>query len=139
LIPGANSEKTPWVAPNRYEKAARFRSAVRQFLRTSEDAARSAGVTPSQHLLLLQIAGSGNGTTTVSELVDKLALTQSAVTELVQRAEQAGLVRRAPSVADGRVVHLSLTADGDQKLAQVHDALGPERSRLRRVVDALDN
>jgi DNA-binding MarR family transcriptional regulator len=127
------------VTPNRYEKAAQFRSAVRHFLRTSEDAARSAGVTPSQHLLLLQIAGSGNGTTTVSELVDKLALTQSAVTELVQRAEQAGLVRRAASPADGRVVNLTLTADGDRKLAQVHDAIGPERVRLRRMVDAIDN
>ena len=127
------------MAANRYAKAAEFRAALRRFLRTSEDAARAAGVTPRQHLVLLQIAGSENGTTTVSSLVEKLALTQSAVTELVQRAEQAGLVQRAPSPDDGRVVHLSLTPDGETKLAQVHDALGRERTELRRVVDDLED
>ncbi|MFL5953385.1 MAG: MarR family winged helix-turn-helix transcriptional regulator [Gaiellaceae bacterium] len=126
------------MAGNRYAKAAEFRAALRRFLRTSENAARAAGITPGQHLLLLQIAGCGDGTTTVSALVDRLALTQSAVTELVQRAEQAGLVRRTPSAADGRVAHLSLTPAGEAKLARVHDALGPERSELRRVVDALE-
>jgi DNA-binding MarR family transcriptional regulator len=126
------------VAGNPYAKAAVFRSALRRFLRTSETAAREAGITPGQHLLLLQIAGCDEGTTTVSGLVEKLALTQSAVTELVQRAEHAGLVRRAVSDKDGRVAYLSLTATGEEKLAQVHGALGPERTELRRVVDALD-
>jgi DNA-binding MarR family transcriptional regulator len=125
------------VAGNRYAQAAAFRAALRRFLRTSENAARAAGITPRQHLLLLQIAGCENGTSTVSGLVDKLALTQSAVTELVQRAEHAGLVQRAASADDGRVVHLSLTREGEAKLAQVHDALGRERAELRRVVDAL--
>jgi DNA-binding MarR family transcriptional regulator len=126
------------VAGNPYAKAAEFRSALRRFLKTSEDAARTAGITPRQHQLLLQIAGCPTGTATVSGLVEKLALTQSAVTELVQRAEQAGLVRRATSAADGRVAHLSLTAAGAQRLAEVHRALGPERARLRRLIDALD-
>lgn len=123
---------------NRYAKAADFRAALRRFLRTSENAARAAGITPSQHLLLLQIAGCEGGTTTISNLVERLAQTQSAVTELVQRAEQAGLVERAPSTEDGRVTHLSLTPTGEAKLAEVHDALGAERSQLRRVVDALE-
>jgi DNA-binding MarR family transcriptional regulator len=123
---------------NRYAKAAEFRAALRRFLRTSENAARAAGITPRQHLLLLQIAGF-DGAATVSGLVDKLSLTQSAVTELVQRAEQAGLVQRTTSAADGRVAHLSLTAEGEARLAAVHDALGRERSDLRRVVDSLDD
>jgi DNA-binding MarR family transcriptional regulator len=127
------------VAGNQYAKAAEFRAALRRFLRTSEDAARDAGITPAQHLLLLQIAGCPEGTTTVSKLVDKLALTQSAVTELVQRAEQAGLVRRAMSAVDARVAHLSLTPAGEQRLADVHGSLGAERAKLRRVVDALDD
>jgi DNA-binding MarR family transcriptional regulator len=126
------------VAGNPYAKAAEFRAALRRFLRTSEDAARDAGITPQQHLLLLQIAGSPDGTATVSGLVEKLALTQSAVTELVQRAEQAGLVRRSASAVDGRVAHLSLTKDGETRLAQVHGVLGRERADLRRVIDRLD-
>jgi len=127
------------VGSTRYAAAARFRAELRSFLRRSERAAREAGITPGQHLLLLQIAGSDGGEATISSLVEKLALTQSAVTELVQRAESAGLVRRKGSPADGRVVYLSLTSEGEEKLARVHDALGPERAQLRRIVDSIDD
>ena len=123
---------------NRYRAAAQFRAELRRFLRRSEDRARQVGITPRQHLLLLQVAGAPNRTTTVTELVTTLALTQSAVTELVQRAEAAGLVARAQSPRDGRVVNLSLTRLGEEKLAAVYAALGPERLQLRRVIDALD-
>jgi DNA-binding MarR family transcriptional regulator len=120
-----------------YQVAAAFRAELRRFLRRSEDASRANGITPRQHLLLLQIAGAPEGVSTVSDLVSTLSLTQSAVTELVQRAELAGLVERSPSQEDGRVVHLSLTKLGTEKLAAVHNALGPERAQLRRVVDEL--
>jgi DNA-binding MarR family transcriptional regulator len=123
---------------NRYRAAAQFRAELRRFLRRSEDCARRNGITPRQHLLLLQIAGADGGSTTVSQLVDLLALTQSAVTELVQRAEQAGLVNRIVSTTDGRVFHLTLTADGAKRLGRVHDALGPERAHLRALIDAFD-
>lgn len=125
------------MASNRYTSAARFRAELRRFLRESEDCAREHGLTPRQHLLLLQVAGAPNHTTTVTELVATLALTQSAVTELVQRAEAAGLVQRTPSSTDGRVMHLTLTQEGEAKLEAVHVALGPERTRLREVMDAV--
>ncbi|HEV8098027.1 MAG TPA: MarR family transcriptional regulator [Gaiellaceae bacterium] len=125
------------MAENPYAAAAKFRAELRQFLRRSEDCSRRYGITPRQHLLLLQIAGAPGGTTTVSELVSSLALTQSAVTELVQRAEAAGLVQRAASRDDGRVVQLTLTSEGATKLAAVHRALGPERAQLKRVIDDL--
>lgn len=124
------------MAVNRYAAAAGFRAELRKFLRRSEDLARQHGLTPRQHLLLLQIAGAEEGTTTVSALVTSLALTQSAVTELVQRAEQAGLVQRAGSKTDGRVVHLSLTPEGERRLAAVHEALGPERAQLQGVIES---
>jgi DNA-binding MarR family transcriptional regulator len=127
------------MTSNRYTGAALFRAELRRFLRRSEDVARRAGITPRQHLLLLQIAGAEGGRTTVSELVSTLALTQSGVTELVQRAEAAGLVTRTTSSSDGRVAHLTLTAEGERQLAAVHEALGPERSHLRKVMDALES
>ena len=124
---------------NRYRNAALFRAGLRRFLRESEERARENGVTPRQYLLLLQIAGAEGESTTIKELVDTLALTQSAVTELVQRAEQCGYVQRAGSKTDGRVVHLTLTPEGEDKLAAVHGALGPERAQLPRVVEAALN
>lgn len=122
-----------------YRAAAEFRAELRRFLRRSEDISRRAGITPNQYLLLLQIAGSNDGTSTVTQLVQQLQLTQSAVTELVQRAEQAGLLRRAASTTDGRVVHLRLTELGDERLRTVHGALGTERAQLRRLVDRLED
>jgi DNA-binding MarR family transcriptional regulator len=80
------------------------------------------------------IAGADGGTSTVSELVGRLQLTQSAVTELVQRAEEAGLLSRSPSPVDGRIVHLRLTDAGEERLAAVYDALGAERRHLRDLV-----
>jgi DNA-binding MarR family transcriptional regulator len=124
---------------SQYRPAAEFRAELRRFLRRSEDVARGVGITPNQYLLLLQIAGSDDGTRTVTQLVQQLQLTQSAVTELVQRAEQAGLLERNASKTDGRVVHLSLTAVGLERLESVHAALGPERAQLRRMVGGLDD
>src|SRR5919201_242347 len=108
----------------RYAAAASFRAELRRFLRQSEESARRHRLTPRQHLLLLMIAGADGATSTVSELVRLLQLTQSAVTELVQRAEEAGLVTRSPSPIDGRVVNLRLTPEGERRLAIVNRDLG---------------
>jgi DNA-binding MarR family transcriptional regulator len=124
---------------SQYRAAAEFRAELRRFLRRSEDVARRAGITPNQYLLLLQIAGSDNGTRTVTQLVQQLQLTQSAVTELVQRAEQAQLLQRSASKTDGRVVHLSLTELGAERLGAVHSALGAERGHLRRMIGGLED
>jgi DNA-binding MarR family transcriptional regulator len=127
------------VAPSDYAAAADFRAELRRFLRRSEECARRYGITPRQHLLLLMIAGTDDGLSTVSMLVERLQLTQSAVTELVQRAEEAGLLRREQSPTDGRVVHLRLTEQGEERLGAVHQALGPERRELKEIVDRLDD
>jgi DNA-binding MarR family transcriptional regulator len=125
------------MAGNRYRPAAQFRAELRGFLRRSEELSRANGVTPKQYLLLLQIAGAEDGETTVSELVETLALTQSAVTELVQRAEQAGFVTRRSGTTDARVWHLSLTNLGLAKLDAIHDELGPERKHFRELIERL--
>lgn len=137
-MPSGPGERTGSVPAIPYEDAADFRAELRRFLRRSEDCARSNGLTPAQHLLLLQIAGSPGARSTVSELVERLALTQSTVTELVQRAVAAGLVARRASPDDGRVVILTLTRQGRERLDRVHTELGPERAQLRRIVDRLD-
>src|ERR1044071_3500439 len=110
-------------APTEFEQAAAFRASLRRFHRVSEDAARRAGLTPRRHLLLLMIKGAPHGAerSTVSELCERLQLAQSTVTELVQRAEEAGLVRRATARDDGRVAYLTLTAEGEKRLAAVHE------------------
>lgn len=119
---------------------AEFRSALRSFLRTSEQLARAQGLTPQRHLLLLMIKGAPNRSAqaTVTELAERMQLAQSTVTELVSRAEDAGLVERERSVADGRSAHLRLTPEGEARLARVFDAHEGERHELRRMLAELE-
>ena len=72
------------------------------------------------------------------ELGQRLHLAQSTVTELVNRAAQAGLVRRGTSPDDGRVVYVQLTEEGDRRFAEAFRALAHERRALHDVVTKLD-
>ena len=78
------------------------------------------------------IKGAPDGTerTTMTELAERLQLAQNTVTELVARAEVAGLLEREPSQADGRVVYLRLTKEGDRRLAATVSALRADRQHL---------
>ena len=124
----------------RVVEVAEFRAALRRFLRQSERVARKSGLTPQRHLLLLMIKGARDGSerSTVTELADRLQLAQSTVTELVSRAEEAGLVERQQSQRDARVAYLRLTADGEQRLEDSFTALGTERAQLREAFSAFD-
>jgi DNA-binding MarR family transcriptional regulator len=116
--------------------AAEFRASLRLFLRRSERAARQSGLTPQRYLLLLMIKGARDGTerSTVTELAERLQLAQSTVTELVSRAEEAGLVQRQQSNQDGRVAHLTLTHEGEARLLRAFVDLEAERQQLRTAV-----
>ena len=116
-----------------------FRAALRRFLRRSERVARQSGLTPQRYLLLLMIKGApdGSGESTVTELSRRLQLAQSTVTELVSRAEEAGLVEREASQTDARVAHLRLTPEGERRLHLSFTGLEIERKQLRDAVDHL--
>jgi DNA-binding MarR family transcriptional regulator len=119
-----------------YREAAELRSALRRFMRRSEEIARRHGLTPNQYLLLVLIKGTPDGSerSTVTDLVERLALSQSTVTELVQRAERAGLLQREQADHDARVAHLRLTDLGEQRLGAAFTELGPERRVLRELI-----
>lgn len=103
---------------------AEFRYQLRKFLRFSERAARSNGLTPQQHQLLLGIAGlTDRGWATITELAEFLQERHNAVVGLVQRAERRGLVRKDHSTNDHRVVRVYLMPKGEkllQKLTKLH-------------------
>jgi DNA-binding MarR family transcriptional regulator len=128
------------VDTNAAMHVAAFRAALRSFLRESELAARTSKLTPQRYLLLLMIKGAPDGSerATVTDLVDRLGLAQSTVTELVNRAEEVGLIEREPSEQDGRVAHLLLTAEGERRLAASFTRLDVERERLRVAFSELE-
>ena len=115
---------------------ARFRRALRLFLRFSEEAARDAGLTPSQHQLLLAVRGhDGDGPPTTGDLADALQLKLHSTVELVARAEAAGLVVTATDPDDARRRLVSVTPDGEAHLTEL-TAL--HRAELRRFRDDLE-
>lgn len=112
-----------------FQTLARFRHALRVFLRFSEDAARSEGLTPAQHQLLLAIRGHPSGTSpSVGDLAEALQLRNHSVVGLVDRAEAAGLVGSLDDPNDGRRRLVSLTAEGDTVLQRL---TARHRSELR--------
>jgi len=119
---------------------AEFRAALRQFLRRSERVARGSGLTPQRYLLLLMVKGAADGSekSTVTELAQRLQLAQSTVTELVSRAEEAGLIQREQSNTDARVAHLRLSDEGERRLALAFTGLAAERTNLRDAFAHLD-
>lgn len=108
------------IAKTDYESIAAFRYAIRRFLRFSEQAARREGVTPQQHQLLLAVKGfPGRDYASVSELAERLQMRQHSMVGLIDRTEAQGLVRRSQGVTDRRQVFVSLTPEGEAKLARL--------------------
>ena len=123
------------ITRREYRSLAEIRHRIRFFLAFSEDRARSAGLEPAQHQLLLAIEGLPPKTVpTVGTLARRLGVRHHSAVELANRAERARLIRRTKAADDQRVVTLALTARGKAllvKLALEH------REELRRAAPAL--
>jgi DNA-binding MarR family transcriptional regulator len=129
----------PGPVPDELARAAAFRTELRRFLHRTEAVAADLGLTPQRYDLLLQLKAAPSGYSTVTELGRLLHLRQTAVTELVKRAEEAGLIRRRRSEEDRRVFLLELTEDGNTRVTRVFEALRRDRAALARVFEDLDH
>jgi DNA-binding MarR family transcriptional regulator len=118
-----------------YRAFAEFRHVLRRFINFSEMAARSAGIEPQQHQLLLALKGlPADLRPTIGTLAERLQLRHNSTVELAQRSIESGLVQRRSSPHDGREVLLSITARGErllQKLSFEH------RTEMRSAAPAL--
>jgi DNA-binding MarR family transcriptional regulator len=91
-----------------------------------------------------------SGPTRLTQLAALAGVTQPAMTQLISRLEDDGLVRREPDPADGRVVQVTVTDDGRATLARrrarraerltvILAQLSPEhRAALTAALPALD-
>ena len=92
-----------------------FRVTLRRFLRWSEEQAAEAGLTTTQHQLLVAIKGHpGPRPPAIREVAEYLLLQSHSAVGLVDRAEAAGLVRRRADPDDARVARVELTGKGDK-------------------------
>lgn len=105
-----------------YEQLAMFRYRIRKFIRFSEEAARSKGLTPQYHQLMLSIMGFPDREhATPTELAERLQITPHACVELVKRCEELGLVSRFPNEQDKRSTFIRLTEHGMELLAELSE------------------
>jgi DNA-binding MarR family transcriptional regulator len=121
-----------------YENLLTFRASLRRFLHWSETQARTAGLTPAQHQLMLAVKGHpGAQGPAIGDLAGYLMLRHHSTVELVDRAVAAGLVERWGDDEDGRVIRVRLTADGEARLASLAEAHLDELRSLAPVLDTV--
>jgi DNA-binding MarR family transcriptional regulator len=103
-----------------YESLAELRYQILRFLRFSEHAARTAGLEPRQHQLMLALKGwPGNLRPRIGELADRLQIRHHSAVELVNRLSAGGYVQRSRGTKDAREVLLSLTPKGERILRKL--------------------
>jgi DNA-binding MarR family transcriptional regulator len=129
--PGSSPQQ-PALADADFARLLAFRDGLRSFLHWSEAQAGRAGLTAMQHQLLLVVRGHGS-TPTVGDIAAHLLLRHHSVVELIDRAARAGLVERNHDQDDHRSVRVSLTPEGEARLAQLSAAHIEELARLEAV------
>lgn len=114
-----------------YARLLALRTGLRHFERWSAQQAQAAGLTPTQHQLLLAVRGHGDPAgPTIGEAADYLLLQHHSAVGLVDRAEAAGLVERVRDAEDHRVVRLRLTPSGARRLERLSALHLQELDRL---------
>ncbi|HEX4100129.1 MAG: MarR family transcriptional regulator [Pseudonocardiaceae bacterium] len=126
-------------ADDEYTRLLAFRTGLRQFLRWSEEQAATVGLTSAQHQLLLAIRGHPDPRgPSVGELADYLCTRHHSAVQLIDRTEQLGLIaRNRTDNDDRRVVRLTLTKTGQEKLTLLSTTHLDELRRLTTLVNAL--
>jgi DNA-binding MarR family transcriptional regulator len=104
-----------------YKALAEVRYQIRRFLHFSEQAARTAGLEPHQHQLLLAVRGFEKPS--IGVLAERLQIQHHSAVELVDRLVERRLVSRSRAPSDRRQVIVELTPRGEaelEKLATCH-------------------
>ncbi|MGA7379313.1 MAG: MarR family transcriptional regulator [Terriglobales bacterium] len=103
-----------------YESLAEARYQLRRFLRFSESIARTAGLEPHQHQLMLALKGLPPGVRPrIGELAERLQVQHHSTVELVNRLAARGYVNRERGDQDRREVLLTLTPKGEKILREL--------------------
>jgi len=131
----ASRKSSPPLTKTEYELLAAFRYHLRQFLRFSEEAAQTAGLTPRQHQALLAIKGfPKRESVTIGELAEQLQIAHHTAVELVDRLAAQKLVERQDGSEDRRNVFVKLRPAGCATLEKLS---GAHRAELRRLGPSL--
>ena len=113
-----------------YAALAEFRFALRRFQIFSEAKAAEAGLTPQQHQALLAIRAADPDDATVGYVAQRLIVKPHSASELIDRLEAQGLVRREPTRSDRRRALIRLMP---QAIGILSDLSAAHREEIRRL------
>jgi DNA-binding MarR family transcriptional regulator len=129
---------TPRPTDEDYRRLLNLRTGLRRFLRWSERQAQAAGLTPTQHQLLLAIRGHPDPRgPTLGDVATHLVLRHHSAVGLVDRAETAGLVVRSQDPDNLSAVRLRLTEKGSRQLEALSELHLEELAHLAPTMQAL--
>jgi DNA-binding MarR family transcriptional regulator len=98
-----------------------------------EAALDAVNLSPAKFLVLQQLA-EANQPLPLSELAERCTCVRSNITQLVDRLESEGLVRRVDDPSDRRVIRARLTALGSERYAAGAKIVGDVESQLAAEV-----
>ena len=117
-------------------KIAEARYVIRRVLRIVNEQAHDHGLDPLVHQALLQVYGSPDRTgITVSALAQRLDVAPALASRIGGQLEALGLAQRSRILTDKRVIKITATAAGVDKLDQVDQAAGRRLSHFHQQFD----
>jgi DNA-binding MarR family transcriptional regulator len=126
------------LTDEQFARILEFRVALRRFGRFSEEQASKLGMTAAQHQLLLAIRGHGDPLgPTIADVARHLLIRHHSVVGLVDRTQELGLIERHRDEGDHRLVRLTLTPLGRERVNALAVAHLKELRDLAEVLGAL--
>ena len=120
-----------------YRTLAAVRAAIRGFAHFTEQVVQNAGLTPQKHQVLVALRASENGEISIGDLAKTLMLRNHSVSGLADRLEALGLVDRARSKEDRRIVVLRLTNKARDLMSSLSLTHRDELRRIRPLLISL--
>jgi DNA-binding MarR family transcriptional regulator len=111
------------------------------------EALKDSGLTPSQYNVLRILRGSSPQPLSATEICSRMVNHDPDLTRLLDRLEEAGMVRKERGVEDRRVVHAHITTRGRDTVEsatravrqRVNEGLrGVSKARLEQLADLLE-
>jgi DNA-binding MarR family transcriptional regulator len=121
-----------------YQALGEFRYQIRRFLHFSEEQAKSEGLEPQQHQMMLAIRACDDPEgPTMGKLAERLLIRHHSAVGLIDRLAERGLVARAKDAGDSRQVRLRLTSQGAATLSRLSEAHHEELSQSGPILVAV--
>jgi len=133
----SHSGKLHMLKDEDYRTLAAVRAAIRGFAHFTEQVVQTVGLTPQQHQVLVALRASENDQLSIGDLAKTLILRHHSVSGLADRLEALGLVDRARSKEDRRVIVLRLTGKARDLMSSLSRTHRDELRRIRPLLISL--